>query len=518
MNWSQSSQLIGWRTLQRCGFALGMLAAVAATAQADVKLPAIFGDNMALQAGQKLPVWGTADPNEEVEVRVTASKVEAGEAAASADVTTQTQRTKADDQGHWKLTLAPLPATDEPVGFTVTGKNKVSLENVVVGDVWVCSGQSNMEWPLQSANNAKEEIAKADFPNVRLFLVKKRVEATAPTTELDGKWQICTPQTVAGFSAVGYFFGRTLEEATGNPIGLIGTYWGGTPAEAWTSQASLEADKTFAPILDRWKQADQKAEKDGKSADARVQGPKHPHHPAGLYNGMIAPIVPYAIKGAIWYQGETNAGRAYQYRTLFPAMITDWRGQWKQGDFPFLFVQLANFQARRDEPQESAWAELREAQSLTLKLPNTGQAVIIDIGEAKNIHPRNKQDVGARLALAALKVAYDEDVVYSGPTFKSMTASGKEAVLMFDHVGAGLNARGGELKGFAVAGKDRKFHWADARIDGDKVVVSSPEVSNPVAVRYGWADNPEVTLYNAEELPASPFRTDDWPGVTVNNK
>jgi sialate O-acetylesterase len=234
---------------------------------------------------------------------------------------------------------------------------------------------------------------------------------------------------------------------------------------------------------------------------------------------MIAPLIPYGINGAIWYQGESNAGRAYQYRKIFPAMIKNWREDWGQGDFSFLFVQLANFMETKPEPVESAWAELREAQSMTLDLPNTGMAVIIDIGEAKDIHPRNKQDVGKRLALWPLAKIYGKNVVYSGPLFKRMNIEGNKAVLSFDHVGGGLIAKGGgPLKGFAVAGADRKFVWADAKIDGDKVVVSSNAVSAPVAVRYAWADNPVCNFYNKEELPASPFRTDSWPGVTINSK
>lgn len=490
------------------------------TAIADVKLPAIFGDNMVLQAGKEVPVWGNADPGEEIEVRVSVPVAEAGQPAAQASKDLQTQRTKADEKGAWKITLDPIPASDDPIGMVITGNNKVTFENVLVGDVWVCSGQSNMEWPVRAANNPEEEIANAKFPLIRLFQVQKKVASDAPASDVVGEWVVCSPETVAGFSAVGYFFGREIQNATNQPVGLIGTYWGGTPAEAWTSREKLESSESFKPILERWAAIDEKA----KSGDAAKggqgeMGPNHPHHPAGLFNGMLAPIVPYAIRGAIWYQGESNAGRAYQYRELFPAMITDWREQWGQGDFPFLFVQLANFMQRKDQPTESAWAELREAQSKTLELPSTGQAVIIDIGEAGDIHPRNKQDVGKRLALAAMKVAYGkDDVVYSGPTLKNATFEDGKAVLTFENVGSGLEAKGDTLKGFAIAGEDRVFKWADARIEGDKIIVSSDEVKNPMAVRYAWADNPEATLYNAEGLPASPFRTDDWKGVTADAK
>lgn len=499
------------------------VALAAAGARADVKLPAIFGDNMVLQAGQKVPVWGTAEPGEEVEVRVSVTKEEAGQNAGTAESLTQTQKAKADDKGAWKVTLTPLKATDEPIGFVVTAKNKVTLENVIVGDVWVCSGQSNMEWSVDRAANPEQEIADAKHPTIRLFEVQKKVSSEKAAEDVVGKWVVCSPETIGGFTAVGYFFGREIQKTTGQPVGLIGTYWGGTPAEAWTSREKLEGDATFKPILDRWADLDAKAAAGTPVKAGREEmGPNHQHHPAALFNAMIAPLVPYGIKGAIWYQGESNAGRAYQYRKLFPAMITDWREKWGQGDFPFFFVQLANYMERKDQPADSAWAELREAQSMTLSLPNTGQAVIIDIGEAGDIHPKNKQDVGKRLALAALKVAYGKnDVVYSGPTFKAVKFEGDKATVAFENVGGGLQAHGGELKGFAIAGEDRVFKWAKAEIrDGEPgvVVLSSPDVPAPKAVRYAWADNPEATLYNAEGLPASPFRTDDWPGVTENNQ
>jgi sialate O-acetylesterase len=342
---------------------------------------------------------------------------------------------------------------------------------------------------------------------------------------------------------VAYFFGRYLHKELNVPVGLIHTSWGGTPAEAWTRREVLEANPDCAPILKRyddavakypqamkeyeqklaeWKEAAQKAKAESTNPPRRPGepfGPGHPHSPAGLYNAMIAPLIPYGIAGAIWYQGESNAGRAYQYRTLFPDMIKNWRNDWGVGKFPFLFVQLANFMKTKPEPDESAWAELREAQTMTLALPNTGMAVIIDIGDADDIHPKNKQDVGKRLALWALANTYGKKLVYSGPIYKSMKVDGNSIVLSFDHVGGGLVAKGGEeLEGFAIAGSDKKFVWADARINGDTVIVSSDKVSEPVAVRYAWADNPVCNLYNKEELPASPFRTDEWPGVTAENK
>jgi sialate O-acetylesterase len=296
------------------------------------------------------------------------------------------------------------------------------------------------------------------------------------------------------------------------PVGLIHTSWGGTPAEAWTSEVALRRMPDFSAALDAL---------DHQNADPANGSTKlNQNYPTALYNAMIAPLVPYGIRGAIWYQGESNAGRAYQYRALLPTMIRDWRARWREGNFPFLIVQLANFMAPDAQPAESGWAELREAQSMTAAtLPNAGQAVIIDIGDEKDIHPKNKQDVGLRLALIALAKSYSRHVEYSGPAYCSMRVSDGKAILTFDHVGGGLVIRSDEaLKGFAIAGADRHFVWADAKIEGDTVVVSSPQVTEPAAVRYGWGNNPACNLYNKAGLPASPFRTDSWPGVTANNK
>ncbi len=320
---------------------------------------------------------------------------------------------------------------------------------------------------------------------------------------------------------------------------MIHTSWGGTPAEAWTSLPTLKSFPDFDKLLDRWgqifldyptalelhtmklKEWEKTAEKlklEGKPvprAPRSPTGPEHPHRPSGLYNGMIAPLIPYAIKGAIWYQGESNAGRAYEYRSVFPTMIRDWRDKWRQGDFPFLFVQLANYLQKKPEPVDDEWAELREAQLMALSLPNTAMAVTIDIGEADDIHPKNKQDVGHRLCLGALAVAYGKDIVCSGPIYKSSIIEDNMVRISFDHVGGGLKAKGAKLNGFAIAGTDRKFAWADAKIEGDEVVVWSENIPNPAAVRYAWETNPDCNLYNKEGLPASPFRTDNWPGMTV---
>jgi sialate O-acetylesterase len=499
----------------------------ASPALANVKLPAIIGDNMVLQQGRKLPIWGWADPGEEVMVSVSWN--------------TMSWAVTADANGKWMFKMNP-PKAGGPYEMTISGKNVIQLKNIMVGEVWICSGQSNMEFAVRGANNAEQEIADANYPNVRLFTVKRTV-AEKPQSDCSGSWTPCSPETVPGFSAVGYFFGRELYKKLGVPIGLIHSSWGGTPAEAWTRRGVLEADPEFKPILTRyeeavanypqakkqyeqklakWKQAVAKAKAEGTKPPRRPGapfGPGNPHAPSVLYNGMVAPLIPYGIRGAIWYQGESNASRAYQYRKLFPTMIKNWRHDWDEGDFPFLFVQLANYMQTKPQPSDSAWAELREAQFMTLALPNTGMAVIIDIGDANNIHPKDKQDVGKRLALWALGKTYEQKVVCSGPIYRSMKIEGDRIVLQFDYVGGGLVAVPNEpLKGFAIAGADRKFVWADAKIEGDTVVVSSKEVSQPVAVRYAWADNPTCNLYNKEGLPASPFRTDDWPGVTADNK
>ncbi len=447
-------------------------------------------------------------------------------------------QTTADENGKWAVSLKPLEYGG-PFTLRVTGHNSIVVRDVLVGEVWVCSGQSNMQMAVASVNNAKKEIAEADYPSIRLFTVPRRV-AARPLSDTTGNWTACSPETVPGFSAVGYFFGRELHKALGVPVGLIHTSWGGTPAEAWTSRPALEAVGELKQLVDdldkriisypkaladyhkahaEWEKAAQKAKAEGAKVPPEPKAPQDPNaspwRPAGLFNGMISPLIPFAIRGAIWYQGESNASRAWQYRTLFPTMIRDWRKHWGQGDFPFLFVQLANFKARKSQPAESAWAELREAQLMTLALPNTGMAVIIDIGEANNIHPKNKQDVGKRLAAWALGTTYGKDVVISGPIYDSMTIEGNRIRMRFKHVDGGLVAKGGRLKGFAIAGEDRKFYWAHAKIDGDTVVVRSFRVPKPVAVRYAWADNPECNLYNAAGLPASPFRTDEWPGVTA---
>jgi sialate O-acetylesterase len=495
---------------------------LAGVLSADVRLPSIISDNMVLQQGKAVPIWGWADANEAVTV--------------TGSWGSGKWKTTADQDGKWMVKIDTGKAGG-PYEMTVSGKNPITIKNILVGEVWVCSGQSNMEFTVKQAKNSAEEIAEANnYPQIRQFLVGRKVIYT-PMYNCNGKWQICSSQTAGTFTAAGYFFGRELNKQLNVPVGLINTSWGGTPAESWMSKEYLENDPNFQPILKKFEatsadinELKKKYREDMQKYDAVVPqlkaegkplpprpeepiGPGHPYSPMGLYNGMIVPILPYGIRGAIWYQGESNAWRAYQYRTLFPAMIKNWRDAWHQGDFPFLFVQLANYMQSEPQPVESDWAELREAQLMTLSVPNTGMAVTIDIGEP-DIHPKNKQDVGKRLALWALAKTYGKNIVYSGPIYKSMKVDGNKAILTFDNVGSGLMAKGDSLKGFAIAGADKKFVWADAKIEGDTVVASSDKVVSPASVRYAWAINPVCNLYNKEGLPATPFRTDTWPGVT----
>lgn len=639
----------------------------------NILLNPLFTDNMVLQQKQDIPIWGTAEPGGEVSV--TLQK--------------QTEKAIVDDNGNWKVTLSPVPAGG-PYELVIGGEEIHTIKNVMVGEVWVCSGQSNMEMAVNlegsSVYNSKEEVANANYPNIRLFMVDKVMANTMQHDFKSDGWKNCSSETISNFSAVAYFFGRYLHKQLDVPIGLIETAWGGTIIEAWTSGAALkgipdfaekvkaiEVDKTtmeekFAiakkkaeewpdniekilvdkgtlnhgfqnndfktddwqtmklPTLwedlgiyvdgvvwfsktitvpESWKGEDLtlslgkindfditwfNGERVGRGTDVMesrnykipgsmvrigenrivvqvmdiganggLYGPANEmkltasnksislvgdwkykidpikiatnelpekqdqnsgvNRPTVLYNAMINPLIPYGIRGAIWYQGESNAGRAYQYRNLFATMIQDWRNAWGQGEFPFLFVQLANFMPVKPEPMEDAWAELREAQTMALELPNTGMAVTIDIGDAKDIHPKNKQDVGKRLALNALAKVYGKDIPYSGPMYKSMELEGNKIRLRFTNTNEGLIGKGDKkLQGFAIAGEDKKFVWAEAKIEKDEVVVWNTKVKNPVAVRYGWAANPICNLFNGDGLPASPFRTDNWEGITYGKE
>jgi sialate O-acetylesterase len=630
--------------------------------KAEVMLPKIFSPNMVLQQGIEIPVWGWADSGERI--RVTFNN--------------ETVRTRADEEGNWMVKL-PVQEYGGPYTLTINGKNTVEYTNVMVGEVWIASGQSNMEMRVDQSNNAEEEMAAASYPSIRLFTVPKAVAQFPQDDISDGEWAECSPETIGAFSAVAYFFGRDLHEELEVPIGLIHSSWGGTVAETWISGNTINQDPDFKAQLVELQQMDLEQYRQAKLEQIReILGGEVPSedkgivdgepvwsaldyndgnwksiktpmywenqgyididgigwyrkeitlneeqtnsnltlhlgkiddsditffngieigrtenmyneeriysidkkylkpgdnmivvrvhdtggnggiwgdpenqflaignekmnisgdwkfriskaevgtvnvgpnsYPTLLYNAMINPLVPYGIKGAIWYQGESNAGRAKQYRRIFPALINDWRNHWQQGDFPFLYVSLANYMQPQKQPGESSWAELREAQTMALSLPNTGMALAIDIGEADDIHPKNKQDVGKRLALDAFKIAYNRDVVNSGPMYKSVEFKNGKAFVTFSEIGSGLKIKDkyGYIKGFTIAGPDKKFHWAKAELTNDNtVVVYSDEVLNPVAVRYGWADNPDdVNLYNQEGLPANPFRTDDWPGIT----
>jgi len=618
---------------------------------------------MVVQRNKPIRLWGWGDPNEKVTVTFRS----------------QTKAAKADKSGKWIITLNP-EAAGGPFQLTFTGKNKIVLSNILVGEVWVCSGQSNMEWAVGSSNNAEQEIQNGNYPEIRQFLVQKSVSSKPEDDVKGGDWKTCSPATVGDFTAVGYFFARELYKTLKIPIGLIHTSWGGTHSETWTSRTAFEQSDEFKsmiatmPALDlaelskkhkeaqinklramdfsippvnvsQWKESsyddsqwksmqipglwdqglgefdgiimlrktidiapedagreavlelamiddsdetfingtnvgttknkynekrkynvpagvlkagknliavrvedtgggggiygekqdlklstysqgvislagDWKFNVESISANKPSVGPNS--YPTLLFNAMINPILNFGITGALWYQGESNAGRAFQYRKAFPLMIQDWRKHWNQGDFPFYFVQLASFNADNGTSEHgSAWAELREAQTLSLSLPNTGMAVTTDIGEANDIHPRNKQDVGLRLAAIALNKVYSQNNVFTGPIYKSMTLEGNKVRISFSGIGGGLVIKDkyGYLKGFEVAAADEKFYYAKAWIEGNDVVVMSDQVASPVAVRFAWADNPEdANLFNKEGFPALPFRTDNWKGITVDNK
>jgi len=624
--------------------------------KADVGVADIFSDHMVLQRNIPLKVWGDADPGEKLYVSFNGQKV----------------KTKANKFGKWSVVLDPMKSGG-PFKMIVHGKNEIIFEDILIGDVWVCSGQSNMQWPVSKSVNAEKEIENANYPNIRLFDVPRTVSNTPLEKIPNTTWKICSPETIKNFSAVGYYFGRDLQKEIDVPVGLIHSSWGGTCVETWTSKASITKvpkyenmgpridaydaekiidqkrnelekalggfpekengmeEKWMLPVTSKsnwesmklptlWENAGyrllngivwfskdfnldagqlnknatlhlgkiddsditwingvkagemkwgadvervykipEKTLKPGKNnITVRIEdtyykggfsskpdklflelGQKKislsgewkfkidtvyanfrvsPNDaPSLLYNSMINPLIPYGIKGVIWYQGESNTPRSKEYEITFSNMINNWRADWQQDDFPFLFVQLANYKKAKSTPQDDNWAELRETQTKTLSLKNTGMAVAIDIGEASDIHPINKQDVGNRLMTSALKVAYGKDIVHSGPIYKSMQIEGNKAVISFDHIESGLLVKDkhGYINEFEMAGADKKFYWAKAKIDGDKIIVWSDKVQKPVAVRFGWSSNPaDFNLYNKEGLPASPFRTDDWKGIT----
>jgi sialate O-acetylesterase len=487
-------------------------------ARADVRPHALCSEGMVLQQKGEAKVWGTADPGEEVTVAFRG----------------QQARAKADDKGNW-VAVVKTGEAGGPFDMTIAGKNEIRYQNVLVGEVWVCSGQSNMEWPVGACDASDKDTAFSSpaNPMLRMFQVAKTPTAK-PITETKGKWVESDPKAIGGWTAVGYFFGRDLQQKLKVPVGLIQSAWGGTRAEAWTSPDALAASPAFKGEIDAFLQ---KMEDPEKKAAFDAKPGARANDPSVLYNGMIAPLLNYRIRGAIWYQGESNTGNAFAYRTLFPMMIQDWRTHWNQPDFPFYFVQLAPFTPIRKEPGPSSWALLRESQLVTeQKLPNTGMAVITDYGDEADIHPTPKKPVGDRLALIARAKTYGEKVEYSGPLYKGLSVQGNKAVLSFDHVGGGLvseemvptrerkgktgqvlaawrakkDTEGAPLIGFTVCGKDQVFHPAKAEIVGQTVVVTCDAVPEPVAVRYGWADHPLCNLFNRDGLPATPFRTDDF--------
>ncbi len=496
------------------------------SAHGEVRLHNLFTDHMVLQQGTRVPIWGWADDGEKITVEFRGQKVS----------TTA-------KNGRWQVNLASLkpgPAESLKVFGTRAGgadahdeHTTIEINDVLVGEVWVASGQSNMEWPLNRSFEATNDIQQSANANIRLFTVPK-LKLASPTNNVASRWRECGPETVPGFSAVAYYFARDLQKALGVPVGVIHTSWGGSPAEVWIREEVMARDKEYKrDILDAYTSQHPKftnaiAEWENQRAAATKAGTNFTRprpsiwRPAELYNGMIAPIIPYALNGAIWYQGESNAGRAWQYRRLFPSMIENWRDDWNR-DFTFLEVQLAPWDKSRKrslteitaEPVESDWAELREAQLRTAqKLEKVGMAVITDVGDKDDIHPTKKEPVGARLALLARKITYGEKITAQGPTYDRVKLSDGKAILSFKNVGAGLEARGGSLTGFAISGPEKSFLWAKASIEGDKVIVSHPSVPRPAAVRYGWADFPVVNLFNKEGLPATPFRTDDWQPIT----
>ncbi|MBI5800524.1 MAG: sialate O-acetylesterase [Verrucomicrobia bacterium] len=486
-----------------------------AAARADVKLPAIFGDHMVLQRDTALPIWGTAAPGEEITVSI------AG----------QTATTKAGADGKWSVKLTKLSAAGPHI-LTVKGKNTATFSDVLVGEVWLGSGQSNMAMTVNRAKDFEQEQAAAKFPQIRMF-IEASGAANSAQSEGKGKWVICTPESVGGFSATAYFFGREIHRALNVPVGLINSSVGGTPIESWIApeaqkaapelkgffelqaKAARPADPEkakakFEKDTAAWKEAAAKAKADGKPAPKRPQDPvalaERKGNVGGLFNGKIAPLIPYAIRGALWYQGEANSmpEKARFYEAQLKLLVTDWRARWGS-DFPFAWVQLPNFGGPGRD-----WPAVREAMLRTLVLPKTGMAITIDIGEERDIHPKNKQDVGRRLAAWALGTVYGQKVATSGPLPAGHQVRGSEVVLSFKHTGGGLVAKGGELKGFVIAGADKQWQPATARIEGDKVIVSSAAVKQPAAARYAWENWPTCNLFNGAGLPASPFRTDDW--------
>ena len=484
---------------------LGLL--LASFANAETKLSALFSDHLILQQKQANPVWGWDDPGTEVTVEI------AG----------QSHKTTAGEDGRWEVKLAEIPASAEPKEMKITGSSEAVVKDILVGEVWLCSGQSNMGWVLNDSFGQDLTKLAADLPQLRLMTMPK-IGTQEPQKNFNGKWELSNAQSAGNFSAVGYYFGKTLHEILGVPVGLINNAWGGSAAEAWVPREVLEKDGRFDSYINAWKQKEAQFEKGGLDAEATKKLKEElsdQHRPGNLYAGTLYPAIGYGIRGTIWYQGETNAGRAYQYDDLMNLLITTWRKEWGQGDFPFYFVQLADFQDETPNPGESQWAELREAQTNTLRqIPNTGQAVITDLGASNDIHPREKRDVGERLLRWALAKDYGYDIAYRSPEFREMEVKEGKGILSFDHTGGGLKTSDvSTVRGFTICGVDGKWKNAEGKvIGGDRIEISSTEVPAPTAVRYAWATNPVANIVTNEGLPLTSFRTDDFPQITEPKK
>jgi sialate O-acetylesterase len=457
----------------------------------DVKLPAIISDNMVLQAGDA-NVWGWAAPGEEVVVRL-------GPDPKNKPNQIISRSARADGDGCWSVTMTPATPSlfgGHPMKLVVTGKNEQVVKNVVIGEVWICSGQSNMEWSVRQSLKGEQLSASGDVPGIRMFKVN-HVSTSQKQDDVTGSWRISTPKNVPHFSGVGYVFAKEIHESLGEPVGMISTNWGGSVAEAWMSREHLEATAALAPLL--------------KRTDADPPG--NNHRPAHLYNGMIHPILNYGIRGAIWYQGESNVGRAAQYGIIFPEMIKDWRDQFNSGDFPFYFVQIAPYNYNRPE----ATAELRESQDKTQQLKKTGMVVTMDVGNPGDIHPQDKTTVGKRLAAWALANDYGMSASFRSPNYKvgSLTLEGSQASVAFENTIGQLSTSDGKVPSdFTIAGPDMVFHPGIAVLNDNTVVVTSNKVTQPIAVRYAWSDAAQPNLIGGSGLPATPFRTDEWPRVT----
>ena len=479
---------------------------------AQVSLPSVFSDHMVMQRRQPNRVWGKASPGEKVTVTIGAQSLEA----------------TAGTDGAWQVTLTPMEA-GAPVKLVAKGPaNEVSVADVLVGEVWIVSGQSNMAYGLGSAYDADLEVPAANHPEIRMVTIPQRGSQTPIWTQANTRWVVCTPQSARNFSAVGYYFARQIQESLGVPVGIINNSWAGSRAEAWVDRKYFDGHENLLPLVARYDGfAKELAELEAKGQLTAAEQNKARQlstdvngddRPANAWNGIVASHAGYGIRGVLWYQGEGNTPRGHQYRELFPVLVESWRKEWGQGDFPFYWVQLPGNGALKPESGDSEWAELREAQTMSLaKLPNTGQAVTIDLIEDGNLHPRSKKDIGVRLARVALARDYGIQMAYQSPTYRAMQVNEGKITLSFNTANGNLRVlNNGVAYGFTIAGADKKFVWADASFNRDgTITVSSDKVADPVAVRYAWAENPVCNVYDAARLPLTPFRTDDWPGMTV---